>query len=73
MPTTHARNVSTPTLTPPATELSAGPVYPGHEEIARRAYELYEGRGGTDGRDVEDWLEAEMQLLQERRLPTAQD
>jgi hypothetical protein len=32
------------------------------EEIARRAYEIYQGRGGTDGADLDDWLEAERQL-----------
>ncbi|MCI0408646.1 MAG: DUF2934 domain-containing protein [Acidobacteria bacterium] len=36
-----------------------------HELIARRAYELYEGRGGEDGHECEDWLEAEKQLLVE--------
>ena len=28
-------------------------------DIARVAYSLYEQRGREDGRDVEDWLEAE--------------
>ncbi|MEO8076754.1 MAG: DUF2934 domain-containing protein [Acidobacteriota bacterium] len=32
------------------------------EEIARRAYELYEARGCTDGAQVDDWLLAEQQL-----------
>ena len=32
------------------------------EAIARRAYEIYMGRGGSHGADVEDWLEAERQL-----------
>ena len=32
------------------------------ERIARRAYELYEQRGRQEGRDVEDWLNAEQQL-----------
>jgi Protein of unknown function (DUF2934) len=31
-------------------------------EVARRAYSLYEARGGEDGRDVDDWLLAERQL-----------
>ena len=35
---------------------------PNLEEIERRAYELYLERGGQDGRDLEDWLEAERQL-----------
>lgn len=32
------------------------------EAIARRAYEIYQGRGGYDGADLDDWLEAERQL-----------
>ena len=35
---------------------------PADEEIAQRAYELYLARGGTHGRDLEDWLEARRQL-----------
>jgi Protein of unknown function (DUF2934) len=31
-------------------------------EIARRAYELYEQRGGADGHDIDDWLLAEREL-----------
>ena len=37
------------------------------EEIAARAFDLYQQRGATDGADVDDWLEAERQLVQERR------
>jgi hypothetical protein len=32
------------------------------DEIARRAYELYQERGGEDGHDVDDWLQAEREL-----------
>ncbi len=32
------------------------------EEVRRRAYELYMSRGGANGSDVDDWLEAERQL-----------
>lgn len=32
------------------------------ERISRRAYERYEHRGGADGHDAEDWLEAERQV-----------
>ena len=35
---------------------------PDHDEIARCAYELYVSRGAEDGRDLQDWLEAERQL-----------
>ena len=33
-----------------------------HEEIANRAYELFEQRGHADGRDLDDWLQAERDL-----------
>jgi len=33
-----------------------------HEEIARRAHELWEQDGRQDGRDQEYWLQAEKQL-----------
>ncbi len=32
------------------------------EQIARRAYELYEVRGREDGHDLEDWLRAEAEI-----------
>ena len=35
---------------------------PSHDLVARRAYELFLARGGTHGRDLQDWLEAERQL-----------
>jgi hypothetical protein len=37
-----------------------GPVR--HEEIASRAYELFERRGRIHGRDLDDWLQAERDL-----------
>jgi Protein of unknown function (DUF2934) len=37
------------------------------EAIARRAYELYQARGGTHGADVDDWLQAERELRGERQ------
>lgn len=41
------------------------------EEIRRRAYELYEGRGYMSGRETEDWLVAEQEVLQRYRQPSA--
>ena len=35
-----------------------------HEAVARRAFEIYLGRGGHHGRDVEDWFQAEKELRQ---------
>jgi len=34
-----------------------------HSDIARRAFELYEARGRTKGNHLEDWFEAERQIL----------
>ena len=34
-----------------------------YESIARRAYELFEGRGRQDGYDFDDWLRAERETL----------
>lgn len=31
-------------------------------DVARRAYDLYLGRGCAHGHDVEDWLQAEREL-----------
>ena len=36
------------------------------EEIAQRAYALYEARGREDGHDLDDWVEAERELFEER-------
>jgi hypothetical protein len=35
-----------------------------HERTARRAYELYEQRGRQEGRALEDWLNAERQMIE---------
>jgi hypothetical protein len=32
------------------------------EEIRKRAYELFEARGGEDGQELEDWLRAEEEI-----------
>jgi HSP20 family molecular chaperone IbpA len=34
-----------------------------YDLIARRAFELFETRGGSPGHDTEDWLRAESELL----------
>jgi len=33
-----------------------------YNDVARRAYELFLERGGTHGRDWDDWFSAERQL-----------
>jgi hypothetical protein len=35
---------------------------PTHEEIQRRAYQIYLERGESDGSDLENWLLAENEL-----------
>jgi hypothetical protein len=37
-------------------------------EIARRAYELFEARGGLHGHDVDDWLQAEREVRSRRSI-----
>ena len=39
---------------------------PSEEEIRIRAYRRYLDRGGTDGQDFEDWIEAERELKTKR-------
>ena len=41
-------------------------VAPTHDEIAQRAYDHYLERGASDGTDVDDWLKAERELLEQR-------
>ena len=36
------------------------------EEIRRHAYELYERHGRQDGREMDDWLEAEREIRKTR-------
>jgi len=36
---------------------------PTNEQVAVRAYEIYLARGGEDGRDQEDWYQAERELM----------
>jgi hypothetical protein len=36
---------------------------PLHDDVARRAYELFEARGGEPGHDLEHWLDAERELI----------
>jgi len=40
--------------------------------IARRAYEIFDGRGRVDGHDLEDWFRAESELLHPIHLDMAE-
>jgi len=41
----------------------AAPTPPTHEQIALRAYEIFQQRAGNPGDSVADWVEAERELL----------
>lgn len=43
------------------------------QEIARRAYVRFCDRGCAHGGDVDDWLEAEREVLESRKSETATD
>ncbi len=36
-----------------------------HQEIARRAFELFLARGGVHGHDLDDWFQAEREVIAE--------
>ncbi|CAM3850869.1 DUF2934 domain-containing protein [Corallococcus sp. ZKHCc1 1396] len=46
----------------PAASRSAAPSAPTNEQIARRAFEIYQARGGTHGSSEQDWFQAEREL-----------
>jgi hypothetical protein len=37
---------------------------PTHHEVAARAYQIYLERGRLGGHDIDDWLQAEYELMQ---------
>ena len=43
---------------------TSSPIKATAEEIAIRAYQIYQERGDNAGSDIDDWLEAERQLNQ---------
>jgi hypothetical protein len=45
----------------------APPLLPCEDLIQERAYELYSERGYRDGSAVDDWLEAEREILRQNR------
>ena len=43
---------------------------PTHEEIAIAAYQIYLSRGTGEGSEVDDWLQAERELLERSETQT---
>lgn len=54
-----AKNAASTAASVPGPVLVASP---SHEQIARRAYELWAGRGYTHGNQAHDWWQAETEL-----------
>jgi len=52
----------TPDASDTSSSLDAPGEHPTREEIAIRAYEIYEAAGRIEGHDGEHWLEAEQEL-----------
>lgn len=46
---------------------ASSPPQPTREDIERRAYEIYLERGGIEGCEMEDWLQAERELKRRKR------
>ncbi len=44
-----------------------------YARVARKAYELFDQRGGEHGHDVDDWLEAERLVVEELRQGLRED
>ena len=50
-------------MTTHATDPKAGQEQPSRlSRISQRAHEIYEARGVQDGRDLDDWLQAEREI-----------
>jgi hypothetical protein len=61
-PSTRKNNVVPISRPKRAQGVAAPPAGISHDDIARRAYEIYEVRGKTGGSPLEDWVLAEQQL-----------
>lgn len=48
---------------PRTPRLRRAPGLPAENDIAKRAYQLFIERGGQHGRDMDDWLSAQRELL----------
>jgi hypothetical protein len=56
----------TKAASPAVSDSKTSEARPGREEIEVRAYQIYVERGEAPGQDVEDWLQAERELLEKR-------
>lgn len=49
-------------------KLNVAPFSPTADQVAARAYLKYENHGAANGRDLNDWLGAEAELIAEHQL-----
>ena len=63
MPKVIEKTIETSELTPADEVVILSDSVPTRDQIEVRAYEIYLQRGGADGNDVQDWLQAESELL----------
>ncbi|HXR39456.1 MAG TPA: DUF2934 domain-containing protein [Terracidiphilus sp.] len=50
--------------TSPASKSAAPELSATNDRIRERAFQIYEGRGSEPGHDTQDWLRAELQILE---------
>jgi hypothetical protein len=53
-----------------ALEPRPGKTHPTDERIRQRAFEIHKARSGDPGGELDDWLQAERELLAEQEHPT---
>lgn len=65
MPARQSTETGRPTSSPtgPAADAMPEPSTDRADQITAVAYQLYEARGRADGHDLDDWLQAEQQVL----------
>lgn len=66
VPIAAVDDMSGPTLTETIPVAAPAPAPPSSDEIAQRAYELFEADGRRHGRDIDHWLAAENELKHPR-------
>jgi DUF2934 family protein len=59
----HTSPAAIPNQTPTKVTKSTPDI---QEQIRRRAHELYEQRGRHDGHELDDWLQAESEVTQQK-------
>jgi hypothetical protein len=63
-----AKTIRITSSAPPKPKASAARK-PTYEQIQARAYEIFLGRGGARGDELQDWLQAESELASRRKSP----